>query len=81
MALSVYITQILVLATAAHLRDTSGGVDYPGLPLLVGMTVLSLLAATLWRRYLGQGPLERLLAAITRPRRRSKGHHMGTFPA
>ena len=81
MALSVYITQILVLATAAHLRDTSGGVDYPGIPLLVGMTVLSLLAATLWRRYLGQGPLERLLAAITRPRRRSKGHHMGTFPA
>ena len=71
MALSVYVTQILLLATAAYLRDTSGGIDYPGFPLLVAMTVLSLLAATLWRRYLGQGPLERLLAAITRRRRRS----------
>jgi uncharacterized membrane protein YeiB len=63
MALSVYTLQIMVLAIVV-----AGGreVDYPGWPLLIWMLVVTLLGASLWRHFLGKGPLERLLASLTR---------------
>ncbi|MCP2030525.1 putative membrane protein YeiB [Okibacterium sp. HSC-33S16] len=65
MALSVYTVQILVLAIAVRVRDGSGAIDYPGWPLLWTLIVCTLLFAWLWRRFLGQGPLERALSAAT----------------
>ncbi len=62
MALSVYTAQILTLAIAVRIRDTSGAVDYPGWPLLIWLVVSSLVGSWLWQRYFGKGPLERLLA-------------------
>lgn len=68
MALTVYTLQILTLSLFVVLRDESGGeVEYPGWPLLIGMGIASLLFASIWRATLGKGPLERLLAIITRP--------------
>lgn len=65
MALSVYTTQIVVLAIAAAVLG--GSTEYDGWALLITMSAASLLAAVLWRRYLGRGPLERLFALLTRP--------------
>ena len=70
MALTVYTLQIITLAIFVVLRDGSGGaIEYPGWPLLIGMTLASLILASLWQRFLGKGPLERLLALLTRPPR------------
>jgi len=67
MALTVYTLQILTLAVFAELRDTTvGAVQYPGWPLLIGMTIVSLIFATVWQRYLGRGPFERMLGRLTR---------------
>lgn len=63
LALSVYTAQIFVLAMAAGARD-SGGPDYPGWPLLIVLAVASLVGASLWRYFLGRGPLERLLTRL-----------------
>jgi uncharacterized membrane protein YeiB len=63
LALTVYTAQILVLAVAAGARD-SGGLEYPGWPLLIWLAVASLVGASLWRYFLGRGPLERLLRAL-----------------
>ena len=68
MALTVYTVQILVLAVIAGGTE----IDYPGWPLLVGMLLLTLLGAGLWRQLLGKGPLERLLAWLTRAARKSQ---------
>ncbi|AWB86773.1 heparan-alpha-glucosaminide N-acetyltransferase domain-containing protein [Mycetocola zhujimingii] len=62
MALSVYTVQILILAIAVQVRDSSGLVDYPGWPLLGGLVIGSLIGSWLWQRYLGKGPLERAIA-------------------
>lgn len=70
MALTVYTLQIIILAVFVVLRDDTGGaVEYPGWPLLIGMTVASLLFAVLWRAFLGKGPLERVLGRVTRTQR------------
>lgn len=70
MALTVYTLQVITLAVFAVLRDDSGGaIEYPGWPLLIGMTLASLVLASLWRAFVGKGPLERLLAVVTRPPR------------
>ena len=63
MALTVYTLQIVLLAIVV-----AGGreVDYPGWPLLIWMLLLTFIGATLWRHFRGKGPLERLLAALTR---------------
>jgi uncharacterized membrane protein YeiB len=63
LALTVYTVQILVLAMAAGSRDV-GGPEYPGWPLLIGLAVASLVGATLWRSFLGRGPLERLMGVL-----------------
>jgi uncharacterized membrane protein YeiB len=63
LALTVYTVQILVLAMAAGARD-SGGPEYPGWSLLIGLTLASLVGASLWRYFLGRGPLERLLTVL-----------------
>ncbi|TFD63560.1 DUF418 domain-containing protein [Cryobacterium ruanii] len=62
MALTVYTLQILALAVVAGGSE----IDYPGWPLLIGMLLLSFLGAGLWRQFLGKGPLERVLAWLTR---------------
>lgn len=65
MALTIYTLQIVTLAIASDLRDSAGLIDYPGWPLLIGMTVASIAFASLWRRLLGNGPLERLMTVMT----------------
>ena len=75
MALTLYTLQILALAAlvAADENGTDQGLlawDYPGWPLLIGLSVASVVFAMLWRRLLGKGPLERVLALVTQPRRR-----------
>jgi len=67
MALSVYTLQILALALVSDLAESGADIDYPGWPLLIGLIAGALVFATLWRRFLGRGPLERLLTALTRP--------------
>lgn len=70
MALTVYTLQIITLAIFAELRDSSGGaIEYPGWPLLLGMSAASLVFASVWRRFLGKGPLERVMSVMTRPPR------------
>jgi len=66
MALTAYTAQILVLAFVIALEDEDWSPDYPGWPLMVGMTLTTILVASLWRRFLGRGPLERALAFATR---------------
>ncbi|KFF59690.1 hypothetical protein JF66_09555 [Cryobacterium sp. MLB-32] len=66
MPLTIYTLQILALTGCVLLIERGGGVEYPGWPLLIGMLLLSLIGASLWRYFLGQGPLERLFAAATR---------------
>lgn len=66
MALTIYTVQIVALAIAADLRDTVGLVEYPGWPLLIGLTSASIVFASVWRRLLGNGPLERLMTMMTR---------------
>lgn len=69
MPLTVYTVQILLLA-AVPLLDTSGStavVTY-ALPAFLALTALSLVGASLWRRFMGAGPLERLLSWATRAR-------------
>ena len=70
MALTVYTLQIVALAIAARIRDDSGGIEYPGWPLLIGLCVGSIVFASLWRRFLGTGPLERAMNLLTRPARK-----------
>ncbi len=65
MALTVYVLQIIVLAAAVALRDV-GLIDYPGWPLLIGLVVGALVLPSLWRRLAGRGPLERMLASLSR---------------
>lgn len=62
MALSVYTAHIVTLAIAVQIRESSGAVDYPGWPLLSWLVIGSLVGSWLWQRYLGKGPLERLIS-------------------
>ena len=67
MSLTIYTLQIITLTVFVDLRDsTDGAIAYPGWPLLIGMTIASLVFAGLWRHFLGRGPLERMLAAASR---------------
>ncbi|WP_104193483.1 heparan-alpha-glucosaminide N-acetyltransferase domain-containing protein [Cryobacterium sp. Y82] len=62
MALTVYTVQILALTVIGGGAE----IDYPGWPLLIGMLLLTFIGASLWRYFLGKGPLERLLATLAR---------------
>lgn len=72
MALTVYTLQIVALAIAARIRDDSGGIEYPGWPLLMGLCVGSIVFASVWRRVIGTGPLERGMNLLTRPARQPR---------
>ncbi|WP_022887648.1 acyltransferase family protein [Glaciibacter superstes] len=74
MVLTVYTVQIVALAIFVALREDSGGqIEYPGWPLLIGMTAASLVFASLWRLWFGKGPLERLFTLVTTlPRRHER---------
>ena len=69
MPLTSYTLQVLVLAGCSWLAGTVAGTvdwvpEYPGWPLLIGLTIASLLFAMVWRRFFGAGPLERLLRLV-----------------
>ena len=70
MPLTIYTLQVLVLAGCSWPAGTVAGTvdwvpEYPGWPLLIGLTIASLLFAMVWwRRFFGAGPLERLLRLV-----------------
>lgn len=81
MALTAYTAQILVLALLIEFEDDPGVPDYPGWPLMIGMTLATLVIASLWHYFLGKGPLERALAYATREpvtRVRARAHARAT---
>ncbi|WP_448003667.1 heparan-alpha-glucosaminide N-acetyltransferase domain-containing protein [Agromyces bauzanensis] len=57
--LSIYTIHLVVIALA--IREEDGVATDDSWPLLIGLVVGSMVFAWLWRRYLGRGPLERLL--------------------
>jgi uncharacterized membrane protein len=59
MPLSIYTIHLVIIGLAKHVED--GVVTDDSWPLLVSLIVGSMVFAWLWRRYLGRGPLERLL--------------------
>jgi len=59
MPLTIYTLHLVVLGLA--IREENGVVTDDSWPLLIGLVVGSLVFAWLWRRYLGRGPLERML--------------------
>jgi uncharacterized membrane protein YeiB len=62
MPLTIYTLQILLLAGCVTFAGTVAWVpEYPGLPLMFGLIVASLIFSMLWRGLLGAGPLERML--------------------
>lgn len=62
MPLTIYTLQILLLAGCVAFADRSTWVpEYPGFPLMFGLIIAAVLFGLLWRRFLGAGPLERLL--------------------
>lgn len=63
MPLTLYTAHVLVVATT----DTDDPARY-----YLTQVVVALLAATLWRRYVGRGPLEAAVAAAVRPLRRTR---------
>lgn len=69
MPLTIYTAQILALALT---RSAAGGPleDDAEWTLLAVLVIASLALAPLWRRFLGRGPLEALLARLTAPSRR-----------
>jgi uncharacterized membrane protein YeiB len=65
MPLTIYTLQVLVLAGCVAFADRAAWVpEYPGLPLMAGLIIASLVFGTLWRWLLGAGPLERLLRSL-----------------
>ena len=73
--LTVYAVHLLLTAPLFVLHRLAGG-GY-GLPIgwLVASVVLTLLAATLWQRWLGRGPLERVVGRLSRPWSWGEGPH------
>jgi len=59
MPLSIYTIHLVVIALAKRQED--GVPTDDSWPLVIGLIVGSMAFAWLWRRYLGRGPLERLL--------------------
>jgi uncharacterized membrane protein len=59
MPLSIYTIHLVVITLA--IREEDGVVTDDSWPLLIGLIAGSMAFAWLWRRYLGRGPLERVL--------------------
>ncbi|MDQ0574571.1 heparan-alpha-glucosaminide N-acetyltransferase domain-containing protein [Agromyces albus] len=59
MPLSIYTIHLVIIGLAV--REEDGVITDDSWPLLIGLIVGSMLFAWLWRRYLGRGPLERIL--------------------
>ena len=64
MPLTIYTAQLLVLAWYIAVQPESTGIDYP-VPLFLALAVAAIVFAVLWRRFLGAGPLERLLRVLS----------------
>ena len=67
MPLSIYTIHLVVLGLAIRVED--GVVTDDSWPLLIGLVVGSMVFASVWRRYLGRGPLERALRWASRRQR------------
>ena len=67
--LTVYTAHVLITAPLFTVYRLSDPTAAYGLPLghLVVAVVLTLVYATLWQRYVGRGPLERAVGALSRP--------------
>ncbi|MBD8485300.1 DUF418 domain-containing protein [Frigoribacterium sp. CFBP 8759] len=67
--LTVYAAHVLITAPLFTVYRLSDPAAAYGLPLghLVVAVVLTLVYATLWQRYVGRGPLERAVGALSRP--------------
>lgn len=61
MPLSIYTLHLIVISLAVRTDPETGAITDDSWALLIGLIVGSMLFAWLWRRYLGRGPLERLL--------------------
>lgn len=61
MPLSIYTLHLVVIALAVRVDPATGVPTDDSWPLLIGLVVGAMLFAWLWRRYLGRGPLERML--------------------
>ena len=67
--LTVYTAHVLITAplfTVYRLSDPTAAYGIPLVHLVVAV-VLTLLYATLWQRFVGRGPLERAVGALSRP--------------
>ncbi|MFC0682454.1 heparan-alpha-glucosaminide N-acetyltransferase domain-containing protein [Lysobacter korlensis] len=60
MPLTIYTVQLLVLAWYIQVQPQPSSIDYP-VPLFLAMASAAILFAVVWRRFLGAGPLERLM--------------------
>ncbi len=68
MPLTVYTGQLLVLAV--FLVVTGGAIGIEHWWLLGGIALASVVFAVLWRRFVGRGPMEQLMATLTDVRRK-----------
>jgi uncharacterized membrane protein YeiB len=60
MPLTIYTVQLVALAAYIALQPEPTGIEYP-VPLFLAMAAAAIVVAVMWRRFLGAGPLERLL--------------------
>ncbi|MGR2753410.1 heparan-alpha-glucosaminide N-acetyltransferase domain-containing protein [Agromyces arachidis] len=60
MPLTIYTAHLIVISFGKYRRE-DGVISDDSWPLLIGLTIGSMLFAWLWRRYLGRGPLEQAL--------------------
>jgi uncharacterized membrane protein YeiB len=64
MPLTIYTAQLLALAVYIKLQPEPFGIEYP-LQLFFAMVIAAILFAVLWRRFVGAGPLERAMKALS----------------
>ncbi|MHA6695664.1 DUF418 domain-containing protein [Homoserinimonas sp. A520] len=65
MPLTIYTLQILLLAGLVAFADSAAWIpEYPSLPLMFGLIIASIVFSLVWRRFLGAGPLERMLRRL-----------------
>ena len=64
MPLSVYTAHVLVLVAAIH-ESPSGFPTDDGWPVVIGLVIGTLTLPWLWRRFVGRGPLERVIGQLS----------------